>query len=171
MSGVAIGTSLGLGYAGTPSRQDDNLIRNRISGEAEANIVFGAPVILATDNTVKNWAADSTAAVLAGIAVANVKTNQTAYASGSIGSGYYGPKQPVDVLERGSVMVFCKNGTPTAGGAVYLRVVATEGHAIGDFEAVSDTTNSILITNAKWTTGKIDSSKLAEVTLLTRVNP
>lgn len=171
MSGVAIGKNLGLGFAGVPSRQDDNVIRNRISGEESASILFGAPVILATDNTYKNWAADSTAAVFAGVAVANVKTNQTAYASGAIGSGYYSPNQPVDVLERGSIPVFCKNGTPTAGGAVYIRTVAATGHAIGDFEAVADEGKNVLITNAKWTTGKIDSSKLAEVTLLTRVNP
>lgn len=171
MAGSAIGINLGLGFAGVPSRQDDNLIRNRISGETASNITFGAPVVLATDNTVKNWAADSTAVVFAGIAIANVKTNQTAYAAGSVGSGYYSPKQPVDVLERGSVPVFCKNGTPTAGGAVYVRTVAAEGHAIGDFEAIADAEKNVQIANAKWTTGKIDSSLLAEVTLLTRVNP
>lgn len=171
MSGVAIGINLSLGYAGTLTRQDDNLIRNRISGEASANIVFGAPVVLASDNTFKNWAGDSTAATFAGISVANVKTNQTAYASGSIGSGYYSPKQPVDVLERGSIMVFCKSGTPTAGGAVYVRTVADAGKAIGDFEAATDAGKNVLLTNAKWTTGKIDSNKLAEVTILSRINP
>jgi hypothetical protein len=101
-----------------------------------------------------------------------VKTNQAAYASGSIGSaGYYSPKQAVDVLERGSIMVFCKNGTPLAGGAVYIRTVVSGEHAIGDFEAVADGTNSVLIPNAKWTSGKTDSTLLTEVTLLTRVNP
>lgn len=171
MPGTAIGINLGLGYAGTPTRQDDNVIRNRISGETSANIVFGAPVVLASDNTYKNWAADSTAATFAGVAVANVKTNQTAYASGSIGSGYYSPKQAVDVLERGSIMVFCKTGTPTAGGKVYIRTVASGGKLVGDFEAVADSTNSVEITNAKWTSGKMDSNKLAEVTILNRVNP
>lgn len=170
MSGTAIGINLGLGYAGTPTRQDDNVIRNRISSDA-GNIVFGAPVILASDNTVKNWAAGSTAAVFVGVALANVKTNQTAYASGAIGSGYYSPKQPVDVLERGSVLVFCKNGTPTAGGKVYIRTVVNGAKAIGDFEAVADGVNSVEIPNAKWTTNKIDSSLIAEVTLLTRNNP
>lgn len=169
MSGGAIGISLGLGYAGVPSRQDDNVVRNRISSDS-GNITFGAAVILASDNTVKNWASDSTAAVFAGVALANVKTNQT-YTTSVSGSGYYAPNQPVDVLERGSVPVFCKNGTPTAGGAVYIRTVAATGHVIGDFEAVSDTDKNVLIPNAKWTTGKIDSSLLAEVTLLTRSNP
>lgn len=171
MPGTAIGINLGLGYAGTPTRQDDNLIRNRISGETSANIAFGAPVILAADNTFKNWATDSTAATFAGVAVANVKTNQTAYASGQIGGGYYSPKQAVDVLERGSIMVFCKSGTPTAGGAVYIRTVADTGKAVGDFETTTDAGKNVLITNAKWNTGKMDSNKLAEVTILSRVNP
>ncbi len=171
MSGTAIGISLGLGYAGTPTRQEDNIIRNRISGESSANIVFGAPVVLASDNTYKNWGASNVAADFAGVAVVNVKTNQTAYASGSIGSGYYSPKQAVDVLERGSIAVFCKTGTPTAGGKVYIRTVAATGKEIGDFEAAADEGKNVEITNAKWTTGKIDSSLLAEVTLLSRMNP
>lgn len=171
MPGTAIGINLGLGYAGTPTRQYDNVIRNRISGEASANIVFGAPVVLASDNTFKNWVDDSTAATFAGVAVANVKTNQTAYASGQIGSGYYSPKQAVDVLERGSIMVFCKSGTPTAGGTVYIRTVAATGKLVGDFEATADEGKNVLIPNAKWTTGKMDSNKLAEVTILSRVNP
>ena len=170
MPGSVIGISLGLGYAGTPSRQTDNIIRNRINNDS-ANIVFGAPVVLTTNNMYKNWAADSTAAVFAGVAVTNVKTNQTAYNSGNIGTGYYSPKQAVDVLELGSIMVFCKNGTPEAGGAVYIRTVAETGHEIGDFEAAADEGKNALIPNAKWTTGKINSDLLAEVTLLTRVNP
>lgn len=170
MPGTAIGINLGLGYAGCITRQDDNLVRNRISSEASANIVFGAPVVLSTDNTYKNWGASSTAATFAGIAVANIKTNQT-YGASVSGSGYYAPKQPVDVLERGSIAVFCKTGTPTAGGAVYIRVVAASGKEIGDFEATADSTNNILIPNAKWTSGKMDSNKLAEVTILSRVNP
>jgi hypothetical protein len=169
MPGVAIGKNLGLGYAGTPTRQDDNLIRNRISSDA-GNIVYGAPVILASDNTYKNWATDSTAAIFAGVAVANVKTNQT-YGTGMNNSGYYAPKQPVDVLERGSILVFCKSGTPTAGGAVYIRTVVDGSKAIGDFEATADAGKNVIIANAKWTTGKIDSSLIAEVTLLTRTTP
>ena len=169
MSGVAIGTSLGLGYAGSLTRQDDNLVRNRINSDT-TNITFGTPVVLATDNTVKNWAADSTAATFAGVALANVKTNTT-YALTNANAGYYATKTPTDVVERGSVNVFCKNGTPTAGGAVYIRVVAASPKAIGDFEAVADSTNSLIIPNAKWTTGKIDASLIAELTILTRVNP
>jgi hypothetical protein len=60
-------------------------------------------------------------------------------------------------------------GTPTAGGNVYIRVVANGGNTIiGGFEATADSTNTILLTNAKWTTGKMDSNKCAEVTILSR---
>lgn len=169
MPGTAIGINLNLGFVGTPSRQDDNLIRNRINGGA-ANILFGAPVILKSDNTIDNWAADSTADVFAGVAISNVKTLQT-YGYTNNTSGYYAPQQATDVLERGSVPVFCKNGTPTAGGAVYIRTVASGTHLVGDFEAVADAGNNVLIPNAKWTTGKIDSNGVAEITILTRVNP
>lgn len=169
MSGSAIGINLGLGFAGTPTRQDDNLVRNRINSDAN-NILFGAPVVLADDNTCKNWAADSVAANFMGVAISNVKTLQT-YGYTNNTSGYYAPKQPTDVLERGSVVVFCKNGAPKSGGAVYIRTVASGGHAIGDFEAVADDGKNILIPNVEWTTGKMDSTGLAEITILSRVKP
>ena len=170
MSGSAIGINLGLGFAGNPSRQDDNLVRSRINGGA-ANILFGAPVVLKADNTYDNWGAANTAADFAGVAVTNIKTNQTYGYAAIDNSGYYTPQQAADVLERGSVPVFCKNGTPTAGGAVYIRTVVNGDRAIGDFEAVADAGNNVLIPNAKWTTGKMDASGLGEVTILSRVNP
>ena len=68
-------------------------------------------------------------------------------------------------------MVLCNNGTPTAGGKVYIRTKengSVPNGVIGQFEAVADAENTVEIPNLKWTTGKKDSNNVAEVTVLTR---
>lgn len=113
----------------------------------------------------------STASYFAGVAVRAVKQS-TNYLSSSTGT--YTAGQPMDVLEYGSIIVTCNVGTPVAGGNVYIRV-ATNGSipagVIGGFEAAADGTNTVLLTNAKWKTGKKDANNSCEVTLLTQLNP
>jgi hypothetical protein len=172
MPGGVIGKSLNLGYAGSVSRSADAIIANRIVKLSDVvSINFGDPAILNTDNTYSKFGATGTAAAFAGIAVREVKQG-TVY--GSNANGSYAPGDPCDVLGRGSVTVVCNVGTPVAGGPVYIRTLANGAiplGVVGGFEAASDTTNSILITNAKWTTGKIDANKVAEVTITQRNNP
>ena len=90
--------------------------------------------------------------------------------------GTYTVDSPCDVLQRGSISVICNVGTPTAGGGVYVRVTANAAipaGVIGGFEARSDTDDDkcIKLTNCKWTNGLIDSNKVAELTILERLNP
>lgn len=172
MSGGVIGKSLNFGYPGNVSRSAGAIIANRIVNLAGAvSINFGDPVILNADNTFSKFAATGTLAKFAGIAVREVK-QATSYANNAVGS--YAPGDPCDVLEQGSATVLCSVGTPTAGGAVYIRTVlngAIPLGVVGGYEAAADGANSILITNAKWTTGKIDANLVAEVTILGRNNP
>ncbi|AIY82182.1 hypothetical protein U728_3750 (plasmid) [Clostridium botulinum 202F] len=174
MPGKAIGIELNLGYPGTVSRSIDAIITPKVvksniaSGkETELPIAFGAPVILNADNTYSRFAANSTADIFAGIAVREIKQATDYYAA----SGEYLPNEVCDVLNRGSVTVLCNNGTPTAGGKVYIRIkenVSIPKGVIGQFEAVADGENTVEIPNLKWTTGKKDSNNVAEVTVLTR---
>lgn len=108
-------------------------------------------------------------AQFAGVAVREIKQSTAYFTS----QGEYDPGQPCDVLERGSVTVYCNNGTPKARGTVYIRIaanVAFPNAPVGGFEADADGTNTIQITNAQWKTGNLDSNNVAELTLLTRNN-
>jgi hypothetical protein len=172
MPGTVIGKSLNLGYPGSVSRSADAIIDNRVVRPTDtANIPFGSPAVLNADNTYSAFGAGSTAALFAGIAVRNVKQG-TVY--GTNVQGFYAPADACDVLGRGSVTVTCSVGTPTAGGPVYIRTVlngAIPLGIVGGYEVAADGTNSVLITNAKWTTGKLDANRTAEVTVIQRNNP
>jgi len=170
MPGQAIGTSMLYGYPGSFARNGDCVIRNRIVKTTAP--AFGDPVVLNTDGTVTKFGAAGTAATFDGVAVREVMQN-AAYLPAI---GTYAVGQPCDVIQRGSVSVICNVGTPTAGGAVYIRVTANAGipaGVVGGFEFRSDTDDDkcLLITNAKWTNGLIDANKVAELTILSRLNP
>jgi hypothetical protein len=177
MPGSAIGIELNLGYPGTVSRSIDTIITPRAvksavtdGKETEPSILFGEPVILNTDNTYSRFGANGTAATFAGIAVREVKQATDYYS----GCGSYLPGEVMDVAERGSVTVLCNIGKPVAGGKVYVRVKANPAKltgVVGQFEAEPDDVNTAEITNARWKTGKKDSNNVAELTILTRVNP
>lgn len=177
MPGSVIGKELNLGYAGTVSRSIDSIITPRVvkskinNGiETEPNIAFGEPVALNSDNTYSRFGATGTAATFAGIAIREVKQATDYYAA----NGAYLPGEICDVIERGSVTVVCNAGTPTAGGKVYVRIAANASvpnGVIGQFEAAADGANTIEIPNARWKTGKLDSNKVAELTIINRVNP
>jgi hypothetical protein len=177
MSGSVIGLSLNLGYAGTVSRSNDNIITPRILFSALSNgaetkdpVLFGEPVVLNSDNTYSRFGATGTAATFAGIAVREVKQASDYYAA----SGSYIPGDVMDAIRRGTVTVKCNVGTPTAGGKVYVRTVANASiptGVIGQFEAAQDGSNTVELTNCRWKTGKIDANKIAELEILNMVNP
>jgi len=171
MAGSVIGKSLNLGYAGNISRSADAIVENRVVKPTDtASINFGDPVVLNDDNTYSKFGATGTAAKFGGIAVREVKQT-TNYLSPQVA---YAPGQPCDVAVRGTLTVVCNVGTPKAGGAVYIRVAdngSIPNGVIGGFEAAADGSNTIEIPNLKWTTGKLDANRVAEVTILSRVNP
>jgi len=185
MPGTVIGKSLNLGYAGKVSRNPYNEIRARFvqsvlngSGvETKSNVAFGTPVVLNTDNTISAWKdiTSPTAASFSGIAVSEVKQSMTLDYGANATGGVYEPNMPADVLLRGNCTIICADGTPTAGGAVYICTVAGTTAAIGDFTATATPTGSgtaIVIPNMKFTTGKQDSaSGITEVTINYAVNP
>ena len=58
------------------------------------------------------------------------------------------------------------------GGAVYVRITANATYpnaVVGGFEAASDTTNSVQLTNAQWA-GTADANGIAELRILTMLN-
>jgi len=66
-------------------------------------------------------------------------------------------------LVRGYINVICTVGTPVRGGIVYMRVQTDTGKEIGDFEATSDTTNSVALVGVEWASNGKDASGIAEI--------
>lgn len=172
MAGKAIGISMGFGYPGNYARTPDDVTVSRvIKASSVSPVPFGACLKLNSDNTVELVSAGFTAADFAGIAVREVKTPTNFMAQNTV---QYRQGEVCDALVRGAIIVTCNVGTPTAGGAVYVRIAANASipdGVVGGFEAAADSTNTVLLPNVKWTTGAIDANKSCEVTILTRVNP
>ncbi|WP_371378891.1 hypothetical protein [Sporomusa aerivorans] len=167
MPGKVIGISFNNGYPGTISRLGDEISRTRPLKEGSEDLYFGDPVILNTDGTFQKFGASNTAAQFAGVAMRRIK-GATQYLSQS--RAFYTSLEPTDVLERGGVTVNVNVGTPTIGGAIYIRIAANASipaGVVGGFEAAADGTNTIQLTNAKWATLK-DANSVAELTILTR---
>jgi hypothetical protein len=168
MPGSSIGITFNVGYPGSFARNADCIILNRGVRSADTiNVNFGDPVVLNSDNSVSKFGASNTAAQFSGVAIREVKQAQDYYNP----AGYYKPGTPSDVLTRGGICVTINNGTPTAGGAVYVRTVAgTLATPVGGFEAAvaSDGGSTILLTNTVFTTGSMDSNNIAEITILSR---
>jgi hypothetical protein len=162
---------MNFGFAGNQSHSGMGaIIEPHPVNASSAAIPFGAAVILNADNSVSLADATLTAANFAGISFAEVHQRSDYPVTTAGLGGSYAPKQTADVAKFG---IFCVNlglraTTPTAGGPVYIRTVLNGTYAtalIGDFEAASDTTNSILLTNATWYNGKVDGNNVALIKL------
>ncbi|MDO5829430.1 MAG: hypothetical protein Q4Q25_04685 [Methanocorpusculum sp.] len=171
MAGKVIGKSMNYGYAGNYARTPDDIVADRKLAVDSAAIPFGNAVALKADNTYTAVDENFTATAFAGIALRTVK-QATSYQNQNIVE--YQPGEMMSALERGAATVVCNVGTPTAGGPVFIRIkanAAVPNGVVGGFEAQADAGNTVQLPNAKWTNGYVDANKVAEVTLLTRVNP
>lgn len=165
MAGKVIGISMNAGWPGTQSRTADAIIQNRI---AAGTIKFGQAVALTNQNKWRLVATGDQAADVAGIAVRNVVQANTFDPQSNPD---YVANDPCDVLTRGNITVKCQRGTPVAGAAVYVRITANASYpnaVVGGFEASSDSTNSVQVSNIEWTTGVVDANGCTEVTVKTR---
>lgn len=165
MPGSAYGTTLNFGFGGNVSRTPDCIIAAKAVKSNSVDIPFGTPVILNSDNTISSpKSVTLTAANFLGITVATAQQNNTYPPDNAAGA--YEANGIADVLERGVIIVEVSRGTPTAGGAVYVRTaLSTEFPAaeIGDFEASADGSQTVQLTNCCWNTGIVDANGMAEL--------
>jgi hypothetical protein len=174
MPAQTIGTSLLQGFPGTISRNGSNIVFARQVQSTDANgPAFGAAVVLNANNTYSDLGAfitaggTFTAVNFGGIAVREAKSFTSFFTQN--GTVSYFPGDACDALLFGEAPVVVNVGTPTAGSPVYVRVSANGANTIvGGFEAASDTTHTVLLTNAKFTTGVIDSNNVSELSILSR---
>lgn len=170
MAGKSIGVSMNYGFPGTYARTPDDIVTSRQLAATSEAVPFGACLMVSDDNTYTAVDSTFTAAKFGGIALRVVK-QAISYAQQE--ETAYNPGDMTNALNRGAVAVVCRNGTPSAGGAVYVRIKANsavEDGVVGGFEAVADSTNSILVPNLQWTNGYVDANGVAEITILTRAN-
>ena len=187
MTVQVIGKSLGLGFVGKISRNPFNKISARIAKsilngsnvETLPSIPFGSAMVINSDNTYSLFGAtgtgvaSATIANFAGIAVAEVKQSFSYSLGANASLGAYVPSTACDALQQGTTTVYCTEGTPTANGLVYLVTVAGTTAKVGDFVATATPAGSgtaVQLTNARWVTGKIDTTKVCEITLLSQLN-
>lgn len=166
MPGTVIGKAMNVGYPGSFSRNGDFVSSSR--PVKTAALKFGAAAMLNTDNTYSPATASFAMTTFAGIALREVK-QASVYTSQA--AGQYEIGEVGDVIERGPVIVTCVDGTPTAGGLVYICTVAGTVAAVGDITANASNASSgttVQITNARFTTGVKDANNCVEITLIGR---
>lgn len=172
MSGKAIGLSMGFGFAGGFSRTPDCVIEAKAVASDSDDIKFGQPVVLNADNTFDAPTSTTlTSANFAGVAVARVKQNNT-YVVGQDQQqeAKYAANEMCDVLQRGIVSVEVVHGTPTSGGAVYVRTALSSSfpdEVVGDFRTSADGGNTVQLTNCAWNTNAKDANNIAELKIKT----
>jgi hypothetical protein len=153
-----------LGFVGSISNEGYSLRTARQVNPTDTfPVAFGETFVLNTNNTyssVKTFIAGGgtvTAALAMGIAPSNVNINPAYNSAGSndvlTAGGVFLPGATMDGLVQGTINVTCYNGTPTAGGSVWMRVAsdsAIPAGVVGGLEAATDP-NPITTTGA--TTG------------------
>ena len=163
MPGHVIGKSLLRGFAGTVSRQIDAVIEGIPNKDVTA-INFGTPLALnSTGDGVLNWTSSHTATDFIGIAVREIKTENT-YGQGD---AKYNPNDTVDVLTRGSISVVCTMDStattaPKKNAKVYIR------KASGKFVAASESSDTVELSGVVWAHNGVDANGIAEIVILDR---
>ncbi|MBN3848632.1 hypothetical protein G3N58_17645 [Paraburkholderia sp. Ac-20342] len=150
------------GFAGDLQRAEVATIETQLIDPSAPPAAFGVAVKLVNGKIQPINNSADTAALVYGI-------NIRAYPIQGNGTDPLGTSTPPtsgvqDILKRGYINVQL-NGTTAAAknGAVYVRVAnASGGKPIGGFEAASDTTNTVLLTNAYFT-GPADTNSITEI--------
>jgi len=170
MSGKAIGKTMLFGFPGTYARSGDCIIAQKPVRDNSSDLPFGHAAQIHTDGSIQKADSNFTAAIFAGVAVREVKQSVDYYNS----NGAYKKNEPADIIQRGSVSVLCNVGTPAPAGKVYIRVLenaAIPAGLVGGFEAEADGDNTVELTNCRWNSVGKDANGVAELVILTRVNP
>lgn len=172
MTGSVLNYTLGYGYAGEPSHTPDNINATHPVALTETDgIVFGAACVQNTDGSIANFGATNVAADFAGVAVRVVKT-PVSYPDQNLGKYLAG--EIMTLCERGAITIQLNEGfntDPVIGGTVYVRVALNTTDypdaIIGGFETTADSTNTVALTNAVFSS-TADANGVAEITILTR---
>ena len=178
MGAFSIGLQLNQGFPGDITRPGTDTFARQVRTTDANGPAFGNATVLNPDNTYSDLGAfiaaggTFTAPLFAGIALRIVKSSLSFQAANGqftqAGVLAYVPGDMADVINRGTGAVVVQNGTPTAGGPVYVRTAASGQLAIGGFEANvagAAPEGTVKLTNAFFTTGIVDANGVTEVTI------
>lgn len=126
-------------------------------------LAFGVPLKVIAGGKFAAFEAADTAADFYGVLVRSAPS-----ISGSTAEGFEDSVPNADyaqgIATRGYVNVACVTGTPTRGGAVYVRVANPGvGQAIGDWEADADGADNVLLPDVIWAVEGKDADNNAEI--------
>jgi hypothetical protein len=147
------------GVPGEVTREEASLVLPIMFTSAGTTLVAGDPVFGV--NGTASQVIDSTPANL----IIGVLTRQAPSIGGDVNSTTPNPVAVQGLITRGFVNVACKVGTPVRNGAVYVRVKAATGKALGDIEATSDGGNNVQMSNWSWAVNGKDANNIAEIEL------
>ena len=153
-----IGLNMSHGFAGSYARQPDMIVNTAPLG-GTAVIAFGTPLVRGENGAVIPMGAGNTGNQFIGVAGREVKSPAGFF---NQNVGQYAPEEPVSVFQRGCINVKCQKGSPSIDGTVYVRITASEGYAVGGFEAEADGANTVALVNAQWN-GPADNNGVAEL--------
>ena len=149
------------GVAGDVTRPDDTIVEPGLLNAAKAPTAFGAPVKIVSGKFEAIEASD-TAAVFYGI-LSRVAPSIAGDLTQTFASGTPNVESVQGIVVKGYVNVVCTQGTPVRGGAVYMRVTAATGKAVGDLEATADGVNNVALPGVTWAVDGKDASNVTEI--------
>ena len=149
------------GVAGDITRQQDTIVESGLLNAAKAPTAFGAPLKLVSGKFEKIESGDA-ATVFAGV-LSRIAPSIAGDTAQTFASDTPNVSSVQGVVVKGYVNVVCAVGTPVRGGAVYMRVKAVTGKAVGDLEATADSTNNVVLTGVTWVVDGKDTSNVAEI--------
>jgi hypothetical protein len=170
---VAFGFRMGAGFAGDVNRTHPVSIEPCLIDSVSPPTAYGQAVLIdanvdAGTNGVRPYVTGDTSQAPWGVTVRPYPSQQ-ASSTTDFGGAAFGAATPpisgvIDVMRAGYIMVNLPfGGSPAKGGPVYVRVATTSGnHIMGSFEAASDTSNSILLTNCVFN-GPADANGNCEI--------
>ena len=155
------------GNAGAITRVDDTTVEPGLFAAAAYPTAFGQPVKVDGNGKFVLMGAGSVVADFYGIVAREVPSISGTPSAQGFADGIPNPTSFHGIVTRGFMNVVCGQGTPTRGGAVYVRIVdGGAGKPVGQFEAVADGVNSVLIPGVSWAVaGREATTNIAEIRL------
>ncbi|MBB3808761.1 structural cement protein Gp24 [Pseudochelatococcus contaminans] len=155
---VAYKTRVPAGFAGSVSRTDSLTIEQQIVDSAKPPKAFGAFAKLVSGRIQPLEAGDAATDVYC----LTVRAYPTQSVTNTFGAAEPPASGIIDILRRGYISVNLKAGTAAKNGAVYVRVAAVTGKAVGDIEAALVANETVAVAGAYFT-GPADANGVTEI--------
>jgi len=141
---VAYTTRMPSGFPGRITRSDSLTVEPNIIDASTPPTAFGSFVKLVSGK-LQPIASGDAASVVYGVLVSAFPTQSNTTALGASTPPASGV---IDVLRRGYVSVALARGTAVKGAAVFVRVTADTGKAVGDIETAADSAKCVAVPGA-----------------------